>query len=64
MRRRNTYSDSISFANWNQVLEYREDLEYFYEDGYGYPINYQQACTPLKNLFDNFEFVLFSSFMN
>jgi len=36
------------------MLEYREDLEYFYEDGYGYQINYEQACVPLKNIFDNF----------
>ncbi|EFX64111.1 hypothetical protein DAPPUDRAFT_327766 [Daphnia pulex] len=38
-----------------QILEYREDLEYFYEDGYGYQINYEQACAPLKkNIFENF----------
>ncbi|XP_032795585.1 multiple inositol polyphosphate phosphatase 1 [Daphnia magna] len=37
-----------------QILEYREDLEYFYEDGYGYSINYEQACTPLKHIIENF----------
>lgn len=35
-------------------MEYREDLEYFYEDGYGYSINYEQACTPLKHIIENF----------
>lgn len=39
---------------FKQILEYREDLEYFYEDGYGYEINYEQACTPLKDVFENF----------
>ena len=38
-----------------QVLEYREDLEYYYEDGYGFQINYEQACPPVKDILDNFK---------
>lgn len=38
-------------------MEYREDLEYYYEDGYGFPINYEQACPPIKNLYDQFKLV-------
>jgi multiple inositol-polyphosphate phosphatase/2,3-bisphosphoglycerate 3-phosphatase len=37
-----------------QVLAYREDLEYFWKDGYGHEINYEQACTPVKDLLDFF----------
>jgi multiple inositol-polyphosphate phosphatase/2,3-bisphosphoglycerate 3-phosphatase len=41
----------------HQILEFREDLEYYYEDGYGYPINYEQACPPVKDLYDQFKSV-------
>ena len=37
-----------------EVLEYREDLEYFYEDGYGNEINYVQACPVVKDIVDHF----------
>jgi len=41
----------------HQILEFREDLEYYYEDGYGFPINYEQACPPVKDLYDQFKSV-------
>ena len=36
-------------------MEYREDLEYYYEDGYGYEINYKQACPIIKDVHDRFK---------
>ena len=49
----------IRFCNFClQILEYREDLEYYYEDGYGFPINYVQACPPVKDVYDNFRYFL------
>jgi hypothetical protein len=31
-------------------MAYREDLEYFYQDGYGHEINYLQATPPFQDL--------------
>jgi hypothetical protein len=42
-------------------LEYREDLEYFYEDGYGHSINYVQACPIVKDVVDHFTQVVESA---
>ncbi|KAK4014322.1 hypothetical protein OUZ56_026848 [Daphnia magna] len=41
-----------------KILEYREDLEFYYENGYGFPINYEQACVPLKDVHDSFRRVV------
>lgn len=38
-----------------EIMEYREDLEYYYEDGYGYEINYKQACPIIKDVHDRFK---------
>merc|ERR1712150_96980 len=35
-------------------LEYREDLRYYWQDGYGYRINGAQACVLVKDAIDNF----------
>ncbi|XP_011170916.1 multiple inositol polyphosphate phosphatase 1 isoform X2 [Solenopsis invicta] len=37
-----------------KVFEYAEDLEFFWIDGYGYPLTYEQACVALKDMFDSF----------
>lgn len=37
-----------------EVMEYYEDLEYFWQDGYGYPLNYRQACVHMQDLVQNF----------
>ena len=50
---KNNGTMNLSF-NAIQVLEYREDLEYFYEDGYGFSVNYEQACVPLNDVFKIF----------
>ena len=36
------------------MLEYREDLEYYWQDGHGYKINSEQACVLAKDAVDNF----------
>jgi len=30
-----------------QVLAFREDLEYYWVDGYGVRVNWEQACVPI-----------------
>lgn len=37
-----------------EIMEYREDLDYYYQDGYGYEINYEQACPIIKDVHDRF----------
>ncbi|XP_011642707.1 multiple inositol polyphosphate phosphatase 1 isoform X1 [Pogonomyrmex barbatus] len=37
-----------------KVFEYAEDLEFYWIDGYGYPLTYEQACPALKDMFDSF----------
>ncbi|BES97755.1 Multiple inositol polyphosphate phosphatase [Nesidiocoris tenuis] len=36
------------------VLEYGEDLKYYWRDGYGYRVSYEQACVLTKHIFDYF----------
>jgi len=33
-----------------QVLEYRQDVEYYWIDGYGYKLTYEQACPTLEDI--------------
>lgn len=37
-----------------KVMEFREDLEYYWIDGYGYPLTYKQACIAGGDLLDRF----------
>lgn len=37
-----------------KVLEFTEDLEYYWVDGYGYKLTYEQACPALRDMFDFF----------
>ncbi|CAG0898433.1 unnamed protein product [Darwinula stevensoni] len=32
------------------ILEYWQDLKYYWQDGYGYSVNYEQACPLLQDL--------------
>jgi hypothetical protein len=41
-----------------KILEFREDLEYFWQDGYGFEINSKPGCVLMKDVVDNFEKVL------
>ena len=36
------------------MLEYREDIKYYWKDGYGHTINTEQACVLVKDAVDNF----------
>jgi hypothetical protein len=40
------------------VLEYLEDLKYYYKNGYAYPISYEMSCPLIKNMADTFRYVL------
>ncbi|XP_076549353.1 multiple inositol polyphosphate phosphatase 1 isoform X1 [Osmia lignaria lignaria] len=35
-----------------KVLEFTEDLEYYWIDGYGHKLSYEQACPALRDMFD------------
>lgn len=37
-----------------KVLEYHQDLDYYWIDGYGYEINYKQACPAVNDLINHF----------
>lgn len=38
-----------------RVLEFVEDLEYYYIDGYGFEITHKQACPAIMDLFEHIE---------
>jgi len=43
------------FSNFQlRIMEYREELEYFWVDGPGYPVSYEQACVLAKDMGDTF----------
>ena len=42
-------------------MTFREDLEYFYEDSYGYEINYKQACIMIKDVMEKFDEIVGNS---
>ncbi|XP_066595136.1 multiple inositol polyphosphate phosphatase 1 [Prorops nasuta] len=45
----------ILSLNDMKVLEFAEDLEYYWIDGYGFPLTYKQACSAMLNMFKFFE---------
>ncbi|KAK3930957.1 Multiple inositol polyphosphate phosphatase 1 [Frankliniella fusca] len=45
---------SLLSDNDFKVLEYAEDLDYYWIDGYGHAINHQQACPTIKDMFSFF----------
>jgi multiple inositol-polyphosphate phosphatase/2,3-bisphosphoglycerate 3-phosphatase len=38
-----------------KLLEYAEDLKYYYKGGYGNELNGKVGCPPLKDLYEKFE---------
>ncbi|XP_076289898.1 multiple inositol polyphosphate phosphatase 1 [Lasioglossum baleicum] len=44
----------IFTLNEFKTLEYAEDLRKYWIDGYGHKLNYEQACSALRNMFDFF----------
>lgn len=47
-----------------KILEFREDLEYFWQDGYGFEINFKPACVLMKDALANFEKVVQVSYLD
>ena len=47
-----------------KILEFREDLEYFWQDGYGFEVNFKPACVLMKDVFEHFEKVVQVTFFN
>ena len=41
-----------------QVLEYYEDLEYYWEDAYGHNISHDQACVLINDIYEHFTWVI------
>lgn len=37
------------------ILEYLQDLESYYESGYGDKLNLQLGCMPIKDMIEGFE---------
>lgn len=35
-----------------KVLEYAEDLKYYWQDGYGHELTYRQACPAFRDMFN------------
>lgn len=40
------------------VLEYIRDLKHYYKDGYGFDIDWMQACNPIVDVFNYFKYYL------
>ncbi|OAD60200.1 Multiple inositol polyphosphate phosphatase 1 [Eufriesea mexicana] len=40
-----------------KVLEFADDLKYYWNDGYGYKLSYEQACPALRDVFNFFALV-------
>ncbi|XP_043281784.1 multiple inositol polyphosphate phosphatase 1 [Venturia canescens] len=53
----NLYSPWCSLLSLDnfKVLEYAQDLQYYWIDGYGYSLTYEQACSTTKDVFDFFQ---------
>lgn len=48
----------LRLINISQVLEFADDLKYYWNDGYGYKLSYEQACPALRDVFNFFAYVL------
>ena len=59
------WSPELNYSPWCaafdetdfKVLEYQEDLEDYWQDGYAYGINYEQACKPVQDLVQRLRYV-------
>ncbi|XP_066137495.1 multiple inositol polyphosphate phosphatase 1 isoform X2 [Euwallacea fornicatus] len=47
---------SLFSENHFKVLEYMEDLKYYWQDGYGYDLSYKQACPAFGDMINHFDF--------
>lgn len=44
-----------------QVLEYRNDLEDYYDASYGHHLNLKLGCHPLRDMMERFQYVFFKT---
>lgn len=44
-----------------EVIEYHQDIKYYWEDSYGHRISYEPACTLVKDILQHLELVTFPS---
>ncbi|XP_071513577.1 multiple inositol polyphosphate phosphatase 1-like [Panulirus ornatus] len=51
--RKSAWCSAFSHSDF-EVLEYHQDLKYYYEDGYGHPLNSKTACRTLGDLYTYF----------
>ncbi|XP_045603682.1 multiple inositol polyphosphate phosphatase 1 [Procambarus clarkii] len=48
-----------AFSHYDfEVMEYHQDLKYYYEDSYGHPLNSKTACRTLCDLYNNFRMTI------
>lgn len=40
-----------------EKMQYRQDLEYYWIDGYGFELTYKQACPAVKDMMEHFQYV-------
>ncbi|XP_042220335.1 multiple inositol polyphosphate phosphatase 1-like isoform X2 [Homarus americanus] len=50
--RRSAWCSAFSPSDF-EVMEYHQDLKYYYEDSYGHPLNSKTACRTLADLYTN-----------
>ncbi|KAK7068393.1 hypothetical protein SK128_007921 [Halocaridina rubra] len=45
----------LPFSTYDfEVMEYHQDLKYYYEDSYGQPLNLETACQAVSNIYSHF----------
>lgn len=54
---------SVFTENELKVLEYAEDLKYYWQDGYGHSLSYDQACPAFKDMITFLEKLVFIVFL-
>jgi len=46
---------SLFDKNDFKIMEYRQDLEYYWVDGYGHELTYKVACPAIADMLDTFK---------
>ena len=53
-QRKSAWCSAFSHSDF-EVMEYHQDLKYYYEDSYGTPLNAKTACQTLNDLRKQFQ---------
>jgi multiple inositol-polyphosphate phosphatase/2,3-bisphosphoglycerate 3-phosphatase len=40
------------------IMQYRQDIEYYWVDGYGHELTYKQACPAIKDLVNYLQYAI------